>query len=70
MIIPWQQIAPDTLENLIKEYIVRNHEDLDMEYSLRHKIDKVKRQLQQEVAVITYSELHNSFDIRLKQSLL
>jgi len=47
MIIPWQDIAPETLENLIKEFVLREGTDYgDVEISLQSKIDQVKQQLQ------------------------
>ena len=43
MIIPWQDIAPETLENLIKEFVLREGTDYgDVEVSLQNKIDQVK----------------------------
>ncbi|MCG9632176.1 MULTISPECIES: YheU family protein [Vibrio] len=66
MIIPWQDIAPETLDNLIKEFVLREGTDYgDVEISLQSKIDQVKQQLQSGEASIVFSELHETVDIQL-----
>ncbi|MGR5070178.1 MULTISPECIES: YheU family protein [Vibrio] len=68
MIIPWQDIAPETLENLIREFVLREGTDYGtVEISLQDKIDQVKSQLEKGEAVIVFSELHETVDIQLKQ---
>ncbi|GLT20088.1 UPF0270 protein [Vibrio zhanjiangensis] len=68
MIVPWQQIAPETLDNLIKEFVLREGTDYgDTEISLQDKIDQIKQQIESGDAVIVFSELHESVDIQLKQ---
>ncbi|NLS14667.1 YheU family protein [Vibrio sp. SM6] len=70
MIIPWQQIQPDTLTNLIREFVLREGTDYgDVETSLEQKIEQVRQQLRLEEAVIVYSELHESVDIQLKKQM-
>ncbi|EGQ8260199.1 YheU family protein [Vibrio parahaemolyticus] len=67
MIIPWQDIAPETLENLIREFVLREGTDYGaVEISLQNKIDQVKAQLEKGEAVIVFSELHETVDIQLK----
>ncbi|ARC18913.1 YheU family protein [Vibrio parahaemolyticus] len=67
MIIPWQDIAPETLENLIREFVLREGTDYGaIEISLQNKIDQVKTQLEKGEAVIVFSELHETVDIQLK----
>ncbi|MCV5216547.1 YheU family protein, partial [Escherichia coli] len=61
MIIPWQDIAPETLENLIREFVLREGTDYGtVEVSLQDKIDQVKAQLEKGEAVIVFSELHET----------
>ncbi len=68
MIIPWQQVAPETLENLIKEFVLREGTDYgSSEISLQDKVDQVKQQLETGKAVLVYSELHESVDIQVKR---
>ena len=67
MIIPWQDIAPETLESLIREFVLREGTDYgSVETSLQSKIDQVKNQLEKSEAVIVFSELHETVDIQLK----
>ncbi|HDM8135079.1 TPA: YheU family protein [Vibrio harveyi] len=67
MIIPWQDISPETLENLIREFVLREGTDYgSVEVSLQSKIDQVKSQLEKGKAVIVFSELHETVDIQLK----
>lgn len=68
MIIPWQQIAPDTLKNLIKEFVLREGTDYgEQEISLQDKIDQIKAQLESGEAVVVFSELHETVDIQLRR---
>ncbi|MEH0667312.1 YheU family protein [Vibrio scophthalmi] len=67
MIIPWQQIAPDTLDNLIREFVLREGTDYgEEEISLEEKIAQIRQSLVSGEAVVVYSELHESVDIQLK----
>ncbi|WP_394127467.1 YheU family protein [Vibrio hepatarius] len=67
MIVPWQQIDPDTLDNLIKEFVLREGTDYGaIEISLQSKIDQIKKQLESGDAVVVFSELHETVDIQLK----
>lgn len=67
MIVPWQQIASETLDNLVKEFVLREGTDYgEAEISLQDKVEQVKAQLQSGEAVIVYSELHETIDIKSK----
>ncbi|MFY2510391.1 YheU family protein [Vibrio pectenicida] len=68
MIVPWQQIAPETLANLIQEFVLREGTDYGTsEVPLQDKIDQIKHQLESGEAVVVFSELHDTVDIQLKQ---
>ncbi|OBU09570.1 hypothetical protein AYY19_10760 [Photobacterium aquimaris] len=70
MIIPWQDIAPETLTNLIEQFILREGTDYgEVEISLSDKVAYVRRQLQAGDAVIVFSELHESVDIKLRNQM-
>ncbi|SMY17665.1 YheU family protein [Photobacterium aquimaris] len=70
MIIPWQDIAPETLTNLIEQFILREGTDYgEVEISLNDKVAYVRRQLQAGDAVIVFSELHESVDIKLRNQM-
>ena len=64
MIIPYTEIDPNTLESLIKEFVLREGTDYGAEeYSLGAKVTQVLSQIKSGKLVITYSELHESVDI-------
>ncbi|EGR0208100.1 TPA: YheU family protein [Vibrio vulnificus] len=68
MIVPWQQISPEALSNLIREFVLREGTDYgESEYSLEEKIVQVQQQLECGEAVVVFSELHETVDIQLKQ---
>ena len=68
MIVPWQQIAPETLANLIQEFVLREGTDYGTsEVPLQDKVDQIKHQLESGEAVVVFSELHDTIDIQLKQ---
>ncbi|ELY5145764.1 YheU family protein [Vibrio vulnificus] len=68
MIVPWQQISPEALSNLIREFVLREGTDYgESEYSLEEKIAQVQQQLEYGEAVVVFSELHETVDIQLKQ---
>lgn len=65
MIVPWQYIASDTLDNLIREFVLREGTDYgESEISLQDKIDQIIAQLRSGQAMIVYSELHETIDIK------
>ncbi|WP_261834563.1 YheU family protein [Vibrio ishigakensis] len=69
MIVPWQEISPETLENLVKEFVLREGTDYgSVEASLQDKVDQVLMQLKNGQAVIVYSELHETIDIKVSQN--
>lgn len=63
MLIPWQELATETLENLIESYVLREGTDYGShEKSLQDKVDDVKRQLVSGEIVLVWSELHESIN--------
>lgn len=68
MLIPWQHIAPETLDNLIETFVLREGTDYgEQEVPLQQKIKQIKKQLATGEAIIVYSELHESVDIQLRK---
>ncbi len=64
MLIPYQQLAPTTLEALIEAFVLREGTDYgDTELSLADKVALVLRQLQQGEVVICYSEQEETVDL-------
>ena len=66
MIIPWQQVPAETLDNLLQEYASRDGTDYGwVEMSLASKVQQLKTQLRQGTVVIVYSELHETVNLML-----
>ncbi|EME8861757.1 YheU family protein [Enterobacter mori] len=64
MIIPWQDLAPETLDNLIESFVLREGTDYgEQERSLEQKVSDVKRQLKSGDVVLVWSELHETINI-------
>ena len=64
MIIPWQDLSPDTLDNLIESFVLREGTDYGgHERSLEQKVSDVKRQLKSGDVVLVWSELHETVNI-------
>ncbi|CDL87542.1 MULTISPECIES: YheU family protein [Xenorhabdus] len=68
MIIPWQQVEPDTLLNLIESFVLREGTDYgELEKTLEQKVQDVKRQLERGEALLVWSELHETVNIMPKE---
>ena len=64
MMIPWQDLAPETLDNLIESFVLREGTDYgEHERSLEQKVNDVKRQLKSGDVVLVWSELHETVNI-------
>ncbi|SPW31087.1 Uncharacterised protein family (UPF0270) [Edwardsiella tarda] len=64
VIIPWRDIAPTTLDNLIEAFVLREGTDYgEQEKSLAQKVEDVRQQLISGEAVVVWSELHESVNI-------
>lgn len=64
MIIPWQELAPETLDSLIESFVLREGTDYgEHERSLGQKVSDVKRQLKSGDVVLVWSELHETVNI-------
>jgi uncharacterized protein YheU (UPF0270 family) len=64
MIIPWQDLDPETLDNLIESFVLREGTDYgEYERSLADKVADVKQQLKSGEAVLVWSELHETVNI-------
>lgn len=68
MLIPWQQLAPDTLDRLIEAFVLREGTDYgDEEVSLADKVRHVRQQLAQGQVLIVYSQTEESVDLLTQQ---
>ncbi|SUT87135.1 Uncharacterised protein family (UPF0270) [Actinobacillus ureae] len=71
MIIPWQELEPATLNNILDSFILREGTDYgERELSLEEKRERLLAQLKADKVVIVWSELHQSLDIKDKKSFL
>lgn len=67
MLIPWQSLAEETLDNLIEYFVLREGTDYgEQEVSLADKVAQVRQQLLRGEVVIQYSELHESVTLLTK----
>ncbi|MBQ0213613.1 YheU family protein [Proteus vulgaris] len=64
MIIPWNELSSETLDNLIESFVLREGTDYGIqEKTLEQKVADVKKQLKSGEAVLVWSELHESVNI-------
>jgi hypothetical protein len=64
MIIPHQQLSPDTLQALVEEFVTRDGTDYgDAEVGMAQKAQQVMRQLEHGVAVILFDTVTESCSI-------
>lgn len=70
MIIPWQELDSETLNNIIEAVILREGTDYgERELSLETKVEQLQSRLKVGEAVLVYSELHETVDIVDKDSV-
>ncbi|MFU2048322.1 YheU family protein [Avibacterium gallinarum] len=71
MIIPWQDLEEETLINIAESFILREGTDYgEQELSLQQKTQNLLTNIRQGKAVIVWSELHESIDIKDKMEFL
>ena len=70
MIIPYTEIASDTLNALIEEFVTRDGTDYgEVEVSTAQKVQQVMGQLMRQEIFIIYSELHETCTLITKETL-
>ncbi|PIE24574.1 MAG: hypothetical protein CSA60_02965 [Neptuniibacter caesariensis] len=70
MVIPFEQLTPETLTALIEEFVSRDGTDYgEHEVSLQEKVTQVQKMLQTGQAVILFSESTGQCNIILKDIL-
>jgi len=64
MVIPWQQLSQDALQNLLESFVVQEGADqYDVEHTLNDKVDQVKRQLETGDACLVFDSITESCNI-------
>ncbi|WP_291970971.1 YheU family protein [Candidatus Symbiopectobacterium sp.] len=70
MMIPWQQLDSDTLQNIIESFVLREGTDYgEQERSLDEKVRDIRRQLASGDVVLVWSELHETLNIMSRTQL-
>ncbi len=70
MLIPWQALEPDTLNNLIEYFVLREGTDYgEQEVSLADKVGQVRAQLERGEVLLQFSELHDSVTLITRDEL-
>lgn len=70
MMIPWQQLDPETLQNIIEAFVLREGTDYgEQERSLEEKVSDIRRQLACGDVVLVWSELHETLNIMPRTQL-
>ncbi|WCG82757.1 YheU family protein [Pectobacterium sp. A5351] len=70
MIIPWQQLDPETLDNIIESFVLREGTDYgEQEHSLAQKVEDIRSQLKSGEVVLVWSELHETLNIMSRNQL-
>lgn len=65
MIIPWQQLSTQALNNIIEQFVLREGTDYgEHEVSFADKVANVRALLVSNQVALVYSELHESVDIK------
>ena len=65
MIIPINELADETLRNIAESFVLREGTDYgEIEASFDDKVEQVLQSLKSGEAVLVYSELHDSVNIR------
>ncbi len=71
MIIPYQTLSTETLDNILESFILREGTDYgEIELSMAEKKSRLLKLIQSEEAIIVWSELHQSLDIKERKSFL
>ncbi|MDD1782142.1 YheU family protein [Enterovibrio sp. ZSDZ35] len=70
MIVPWQEIPEENLKSLVEHFVLREGTDYgEQEISFEQKVEQVLLLIKNREAVVVYSELHETIDIKLTRSL-
>lgn len=70
MIIPIEELSNETLQNLVEAFVLREGTDYgEQEVSFEQKVEEVLVLLRNGSAVLVYSELHETVDIKPAESL-
>lgn len=70
IIVPWKDLPPDTLHNLIEEVVTRDGTDYgDTEIPTATKVEQVREQLKKEQVFVVFDETTESVSVLSKEQL-
>ena len=70
MIVPWQQIAPQTLRNLVEEFVTRDGTDYgEREVPLEQRVARVETLLSQGRAVVWFDDTTDTVTLLMRDQL-
>lgn len=70
IIVPWKDLPPETLHNLIEEFVTRDGTDYgDTETPTATKVDQVRGQLKNEQAFVVFDEVTETVSVLSKEQL-
>ena len=68
IIVPWKDLPPDTLTNLIEEFVTRDGTDYgDQEIPPSTKVEQVRNQLKKQEAFVVFDEVTESVSVMGKE---
>ena len=70
MIVPWQEIPPETLDNLIEEFVTRDGTDYgEQEICTDTKVAQVREQLRRGQASVVFDDVTETISIFTREQL-
>ena len=70
MIVPWQEIPPETLDNLIEEFVTRDGTDYgEQEIRTDTKVAQVREQLRRGQASVVFDDVTETISIFPREQL-
>jgi len=68
IIVSWKDLPPDTLTNLIEEFVTRDGTDYgDQEIPTSTKVEQVRNQLKKQEAFVVFDEVTESVSVMGKE---
>ena len=68
IIVPWKDLPPETLTNLIEEFVTRDGTDYgDQEIPTATKVEQVRNQLKKQEAFVVFDEVTESVSVMGKE---
>ena len=67
MIIPYTLLEPETLRNLVEEFVSRDGTDNGYEQTLESRVEVVMAMLKRREAEVVFDDVHQSANIVLKE---